>query len=184
MVSKSNRHRFVGAGRLLAALCRHIKGVAVSLTRVEASKSWPRVIFPSCRGACQACQHSALDNHLWAVKTCDKFRPACSAKRSQRTACILILQPAAARQGNVCLPRPACITGFVARRMSQHRHLRRPTQARTIGHSSSKLERRFMQRRVDWVGRASAVRSMSLSGLLIPPLLLTSLLQRMAAWRR
>ena len=67
VVCKSNRHRSVGAGYLLAELCRYIKRTAVSITHMESAK----MPFRSCRGRCEECGHSTLSKR-YTTASCAK----------------------------------------------------------------------------------------------------------------
>ncbi|OLP90155.1 hypothetical protein AK812_SmicGene28317 [Symbiodinium microadriaticum] len=101
IVCKSNRHRSVGAGYLLGELCRFVKGTAVSITHMEAAKTFPRMPFKSCKGRCVECTHSTVELWVDVQDILDGFIKKCRASGNVNSYCVLIAEPAAARAAGI-----------------------------------------------------------------------------------
>ncbi|CAE7603475.1 unnamed protein product, partial [Symbiodinium microadriaticum] len=98
---KSNRHGSVGAGYLLGELCRYVKGTAVSITHMEAAKTFPRMPFQACKGRCEQCTHNSLEVWVDVQDILDGFIRKCRAAGIVNNYCILVAEPEAARAAGI-----------------------------------------------------------------------------------
>ena len=98
---KSNRHRSVGAGYLLGELCRYVRGTAVSITHMEAAKTFPRMPFQACKGRCEQCTHNSLEVWVDVQDILDGFVRKCRAVGVVNNYCVLVAEPGAARAAGI-----------------------------------------------------------------------------------
>ena len=98
---KSNRHRSVGAGYLLGELCRYVRGTAVSITHMEAAKTFPRMPFQACKGRCEQCTHNSLEVWVDVQDILDGFVRTCRAVGVVNNYCVLVAEPGAARAAGI-----------------------------------------------------------------------------------
>ncbi|CAE7877192.1 unnamed protein product, partial [Symbiodinium sp. KB8] len=101
VVCKSNRHRSVGAGYLLGELCRFVKRTAVSITHMEAAKTFIRMPFKSCKGRCEDCTHTTLESWVEVQDILDGFVRKCRVSGNLSNYCVLIAEPEAARAAGI-----------------------------------------------------------------------------------
>ena len=101
VICKSNRHRSVGAGYLLGELCRFVKGTAVSITHMEATRTFIRMPFKSCKGRCEDCTHTTLETWVNVQDVLDGFVRKCKASGNLSNYCVLTAEPEAARAAGI-----------------------------------------------------------------------------------
>ena len=96
-VCMANRHRSVAGGVLIFDLVRRIECAAVSLTHMNAARSWPYMGKQSCKGQCKYCQRGTVDIVNEVAHICDMFDNAVYTDGPIRENPTLVVEPDSAR---------------------------------------------------------------------------------------